>query len=130
MSNYWNPYAYGTPPGPVSSGQADADRRDERWWVVPAVCTPLVVLLAFIDFRSAGPSIPAVWAIGYVVPAALVVASWLQGRTVRRRTARSVLAAMGCALAFFHTETIMAVLLAVWFGDIFVKVVQATVEGL
>ncbi|MFF0449104.1 hypothetical protein ACFYT4_22310 [Streptomyces sp. NPDC004609] len=151
MTSQWNPHGYdrpsgdnpppgafgpsgsfGPPPPPGSYGPPGApaaDLPDERWWLVPAVGTPLAVLLAFIDFRTTEPGFPAVLALGYLVPFALVAASWLLGRTARRRKPRTVLAALGCLLAFCYTEAVLLILALVWFGSIFLKVVQATFGG-
>ncbi|MFI6285880.1 hypothetical protein ACIBCM_14165 [Streptomyces sp. NPDC051018] len=105
------------------------DLPDERWWQVPAVCTPLAVLLAFIDFRTTEAGFPGVLALGYLVPFALVAASWLLGRTMRRRRTRTVLAALGCVLAYFYTKGLLLILALVWLGSIFLKVVEATFTG-
>ncbi len=83
--------------------------RDAKWWTVPAVYTPLVLLFAYLDFTSYGTPLPPVWALGHLVSVALVAASWLPAGTVRRRSTRHVLGALACLYALAYTKVIMTV---------------------
>lgn len=78
---------------------------DGHWWVPPALCTPLVMILAYVDFATSG--IPAVWALGYLLPFAAVAATWLVPRTVQWRPQRMVLGVWACLFAFFYTNALM-----------------------
>ncbi|MGW6455621.1 hypothetical protein ACWF94_06770 [Streptomyces sp. NPDC055078] len=136
MTTPWNPYAHQPPGGgpapygPDPYGPDPSAARDERWWVPSVLCTLLAPLLAYIDRTTTpGGDLPAVWALGYLVPFALVVSTWLLARTVRRRRARIVLGALGCLLAYLYTEAVMAVLLGVVFVRLLAEIVQGIAQG-
>lgn len=89
------------PPPPLSRQQ------DELWWLAPAICTPLALLLGYADYAAA--SLPPVWALGYLCPLALVTGSWLGARTRQQRNRRVRLGVVGCVLAFMYAKCVLAV---------------------
>ncbi|MGA5133167.1 hypothetical protein QZH56_12400 [Streptomyces olivoreticuli] len=82
---------------------------DELWWLAPAICTPLALLLAYADF--AGSGFPLVWALGYALPLAFVAGAWGGAKVRYKRVQRIVFGITGCAFAFVYTKTLMAVLM-------------------
>ncbi|MGW1492506.1 hypothetical protein [Streptomyces sp. NPDC002402] len=110
-----NPYvpqaAGGLVPSPSS---APALVRDAYWWVAPALCTPLVLLLAYADILSSGIPLDHGLTLGYLVPLAMVAASWLPERTMRRRPTRITLGLLACCLAFFYSKLLLLVAIVVF----------------
>ncbi|MFI1868836.1 hypothetical protein [Streptomyces jumonjinensis] len=99
----------------------ERDERDERWWAVPALATPLALFLLYVDY-TAYPARPAVWALGYSVPLALLGCGWLLERTVRRRPLRTVLTGLGCLLALGYTQVMVTVLTGIAVVQLFFRV--------
>ncbi|MFF4533043.1 hypothetical protein ACFY1P_27700 [Streptomyces sp. NPDC001407] len=99
-----------TPP-PLPCPPRHVPPPDAQWWLAPAVCTPLALLLAYVDF--AGSQFPLVWALGYAVPFAFVAGAWGGAKVRYKRVQRVVLGLTGCAFAFFYTKTVFAVLMPI-----------------
>ncbi|MFF5787135.1 hypothetical protein ACFY8P_19460 [Streptomyces sp. NPDC012693] len=86
---------------PDATGTALGDRADPRWWVAPLVATLLAPLLSLAVAVRADlfTALPVILIGGFVLPLALVAASWFLARTRRRRKARTNLAVAACGLA-------------------------------
>ncbi|WP_167158014.1 hypothetical protein [Streptomyces sp. MBT27] len=103
---------------------------DDRWWVVPAVCTAVLVLSAWLDLSvlaGTGMSGPATMAFGYAVPAVLVTVSWL---LPHRRSLRSARIGLGvtaaAAVVLFSKIAALGLMLLLMF---FVLLCGGTLEG-
>ncbi|MEV5238510.1 hypothetical protein AB0K89_05250 [Streptomyces cinnamoneus] len=105
----------GTRAGPSlpASGELSQPERDHLWWVPPAICTPLALLLAYADFADSG--IPLVWALGYLLPFTCVAGAWAGARVRHKRVQRIVLGIAGCTFAYLYTQCLMAVLMPIRF---------------
>ncbi|MEU6279601.1 hypothetical protein [Streptomyces sp. NPDC047028] len=83
------------------------------WWVVPAVWTPVALLLAGAAQLTTPLPAPLSW--GVCMPLGMVAASWIPGL---RHSRRMWLAISGSTLAFFYGKVLMAVVfvigIAVW----------------
>ncbi|WP_406401332.1 hypothetical protein OH805_20075 [Streptomyces sp. NBC_00879] len=88
--------------------------RDAYWWVAPALCAPLVLLMAYADILSSGMPLDHGLTLGYLVPLAMVAASLLPERTMRRRPTRVTLGLLACCLAFFYSKLVMLVAIVVF----------------
>jgi hypothetical protein len=108
---YVPPAAGGFVPYP---SYAPAVVRDAYWWAAPAICTPLVLLMAYADILSSGIPLDHGLTLGYLVPLAMVAASWLPERTMRRRPTRVTLGLLACSLAFFYSKLLMLVAIVVF----------------
>lgn len=101
---------YGAAPVPPSAVP------DRRWWVAPAVCTPVALLLGYVDLSAS--RFPAPWALGELAVAGLLAGSWLVRRTRQRRATRVALGAGACLGAFLYGKAVMVLVhvlsIAVW----------------
>ncbi|WP_116213516.1 hypothetical protein [Streptomyces olivoreticuli] len=93
-------------PSPLPCPPRPAPEPDELWWLAPAICTPLALLLAYADF--AGSGFPLVWALGYALPLAFVAGAWGGAKVRYKRVQRIVLGITGCAFAFVYTKAVIA----------------------
>ncbi|MGH4028464.1 hypothetical protein ACQB60_05950 [Actinomycetota bacterium Odt1-20B] len=95
-----NPYASAPwPPHPAAPRPRPAAApRDGLWWLPPALCTPLALLIAYLN-QSAMP-LPTAWFVVYAPTLALLVASWLVPATRTWRGGRIAFGACACLLAF------------------------------
>ncbi|WP_164992208.1 hypothetical protein [Streptomyces sp. L2] len=78
------------------------------WWVVPAVWTPVALLLAVVGQLTT--PLPAPLSLGVFMPLGMVAASWIPGL---RHSQRMWLAISGSTLAFFYGKALMVVVIAV-----------------
>ncbi|MET9366037.1 hypothetical protein ABZX93_34770 [Streptomyces sp. NPDC006632] len=116
----WDPYrGPGPGPGPGQWRAGTAARRwgkvdgpDKRWWVAPAACTLGLVLSVWIDAVTL-PGMGREGFLGmlYVVPAGLVLSSWLIPHRRRLRALRIWLGAGGFTLGFLIAKLLFAALL-------------------
>ncbi|MDI3389311.1 hypothetical protein QIS99_24375 [Streptomyces sp. B-S-A8] len=103
-----NPYA---PPPPEFYRQpwqyrwfASWNAPDPTWWTIPAVTTPLAVVLGYSDYALVEP--PWQLCSGYLIAAALCLASWLFPRTRQHRTSRLGFGISACLVAFFYGKAL------------------------
>ncbi|WP_030964305.1 hypothetical protein [Streptomyces sp. NRRL S-378] len=87
-----------------------------RQW--PAVATLFTVLgpaAAWLGLAlSYGPGVPSPYTLFYVVPFALVAATWIPPRTDAQRRRRLAMGSAGCLMAFCYPNVLLVVWLVLW----------------
>ncbi|MGW0766219.1 hypothetical protein [Streptomyces sp. NPDC002676] len=84
------------------TSQTPRESRTAPWWTVPALFTPLALLLALWGQRTT--PLPPGWGLYVVIPLGVVAASW---RRTLRQSRRLWLAISGAVLTFLYTKAVL-----------------------
>ncbi|MEV6395522.1 hypothetical protein AB0M39_12220 [Streptomyces sp. NPDC051907] len=90
---------------PAAAGVADP-----LWWRVPLVFTPLVLVAAYVDLTTTGMWTDHSWALGYLIPLAVVATTWRPDGDSNRREMRIRRGVLACMTAFFFTKVLMGLI--------------------
>ncbi|MCX5587082.1 hypothetical protein ACFV0H_19390 [Streptomyces erythrochromogenes] len=86
-----------------------------QWLAVAVLFTVLAPAAAWLgQALSYGPGAPGPYALFYVVPFALVAATWIPPRTDAQRRRRFALGSAGCLLALFYPNVLLVTWLVLW----------------
>ncbi|MET9572093.1 hypothetical protein ACFYNW_07950 [Streptomyces virginiae] len=103
-----------TPTIPTTPTPAHPDER-RPWLPVAVMFTVLAPAAAWLgQALSYGPGAPGPYALFYIVPLALVAATWIPPRTGAQRRRRLALGSAGCLMALFYPNVLLVTWLVLW----------------
>ncbi|WP_046775099.1 hypothetical protein [Streptomyces yangpuensis] len=86
-----------------------------QWPAVAALFTVLGPAAAWLGRAiSYLPEVPGPYALFYVVPFALVAATWIPPRTDAQRRRRLAMGSVGCLMALFYPNVLVVTWLVLW----------------
>lgn len=102
-----------TTPTPTPTTAHPAERRS--WLPVALLFTVLAPAAAWLgQVFTYGPGVPYPYTLFYVVPFALVAATWIPPRTDAQHRRRLALGSAGCLMAFFYPNALVVAWLVLW----------------